>query len=172
MELVFGLVYLDIDMFINNVLIILFAVLDTSSWDINELSYWVDRLLSRLEHPKTWISDLAINNSVASCLDIIRGAMKESGISFPDNIGNLMVGLILLRFDRGELSAEAARTQLIDIIDAYGTTFLDAEKAVKLDLNHTIYSEIREIAKKTMRYLYSEELLETEKKLITYELEG
>jgi len=150
----------------SNLLATLFAVLDCDAWSVSQLTSWTDRLISRLESPKIWLINLSINGSVNGCLEVICDTMKESNVLLPDDIGDLMAGLILLRFDNGEFSAEVAKTHLVDVIDAYGTNCVDAEAAGKLDLNDAVYNKFREMAKQAMRYLDSEQLLETERWLI------
>ncbi len=150
----------------SNLLATLFAVLDCNAWSVSQLTSWTDQLISRLESPKIWLINLSINGSVNGCLKVIFDTMRESNVSLPDDIGDLMAGLILLRFDNGEFSsAEVAKTHLIDVIDAYGTNCVDAEAAGELDLNDAVYNKFREMAKQAMRYLDIEQLLETERPL-------
>lgn len=142
----------------SNILVILFSVLDCNVWSIDQLTSWADKLIARLEQPKAWLADLSISDTVDECLEVIRKTMKESGVLLPDDIGDLMAGLILLRFDNGDLSDEAARSQVIDVIDAYGASCADAEAAAQLDLNDAVYLRIREIAEQAMKHLSSGQL--------------
>ncbi len=151
----------------NNLLTILFAILDCKVWNIDQITDWTDQIIPKLDNPKAWLLELSTSNSVDSSLEIILEAMKESSVSLPDNIGNLMAGFILLQFDKGVLSAELAKSYLIDIVDAYGANSIDAEAAATVDLNSKVYSEIRQHAKQVLQYLTSKQLLETEQKLIT-----
>jgi len=151
---------------LNNIVVILFTVLDCNTWSIEQLTTWTDKLIARLEQPKAWLADLSISDSIDESLEIIRNTMKVTGVLLPDSIGDLMAGLILLQYDNGKLSAEAARKHLVDVIDAYGASSVDAEAAGQLDLNDTSYLEIRETAKQTMNYLKSGQLLEADRKLI------
>jgi len=150
----------------NNLLVVLFVVLNCHAWSHGRLVAWADQLILKLERPKDWLSDLSICQSSEDALDSIRRAMKQFGIMLPDSIGDLMAGLILLRFDKGELSAEAARTHLVDVIDAYGARGVDAEAAGTLDLNDAVYAELRGQAEQTMNQLTSESLLETERSVL------
>lgn len=150
----------------NNVLTILFAVLDCNAWSISQIISWSDGLISRLDHPRAWLIDLSVSNSVDDCLDVIREAMREFGLVLPENVGDLMAGLILLRFDNGELSSEDAIKYLADVVDAYEGGCVDAEAAGMLSLNDPVYSEIRKSAEFAVKYLTSEQLLETERRLV------
>lgn len=87
----------------NNLLIILFAVLDCRTWSHVQLTDWTDRLTAKLEHPRSWLADLSMSSSVDDALEVIRKAMKEAGVALPDDIGDLMAGLVLLRFDRTDI---------------------------------------------------------------------
>lgn len=143
-----------------NLLVILFAVLDCKVWDIKQLVLWADRIIVRSAHPKAWLINISTSGSLEESLAVIRNAMKEFGVLLPDNVGDLMAGLILLRFDNREIPAEAVRHHLFDIIDSYGMSYIDVEATEELDLNNEVYSEIRKIAEQAMAHLKSEQLVD------------
>jgi hypothetical protein len=116
-----------------------------------------------LNCPKGWLADLSISDSADAALEAVRTAMRESGVVLPDNVGDLMAGLILLRFDSGELSVGAARARLVDIVDAYGASTVDAEAAGVLDLDDEVLSGFRARAEGALRRLANEGLLEADR---------
>ena len=150
----------------SNILVILFAVLDCKAWSIDQVRSWADRLIAIAVHPKTWLIDLSTGGSVDDCSEIVRNAMREFGIVLPSNAGDLMAGLVLLRFDNAGLAAESARQQLVDVVDAYGTSCVDAEAAERLDLMSSNYSEIRAAAEQALRYLNGGQFCESDRRLI------
>lgn len=150
----------------NNILVLLFAVLDSKAWSIGEMTSTVDRLITTATHPRPWLFDLCTCGSDADCLAVLRKAMQELGVFLPDDIGDLLAGLILFRFDRDDLSAEVARRHLVDVVDAYGTSCVDAEAAARLDLNDPAYAEIRGVAAKALEYLSGSHLSPTDRSLI------
>ena len=99
-----------------------------------------------LDSPKAWLLDLSIGDSVDSCLETVREAMRESGVLLPENVGELMAGFILLRYDAGELPEAQARSLIVDIVDAYETSSVDAEAAGTLSLDSSVYLDIRRSA--------------------------
>ena len=147
----------------SNLVSMLFAVVDSDVWDASQVSEWAKRLSARLDRPKDWLNELRTCTSTEICLGLIRRVMNENGMVLPSDIGELMAGLTLLAFDDGRLSADEARAQLVDIIDAYGAAFVDAEAAGSLALDDKIYSEMRARAEDCIRYLTGEQLVEVER---------
>jgi len=150
----------------NNFLSILFAIVDSKVWNISRVVAWADQLIAKLDSPKTWLLDLSISDSIDSCLEVIREAMRESGVSLPGDFGELMAGFILIRFDNGELSEETARSYLVDVVDAYGTNSIDAEAVATLSLNSSVYSAFRQNAEQVLIYVSKGQFLETEQNLV------
>jgi hypothetical protein len=152
-----------------NILVTLFAVLDCGIWNATQFTSWADNLIIKLKRPKSWLIDLSMSNTVSAGLEIIRNAIIEYELLLPESIVDLMVGLILLRFDNGDLSFSDAHKKVVDILDAYEGSrcvYIDAESAMTLDLDAPIYLEFRMLAKQAMTYLCNGELLETDLKFI------
>ncbi|MET0107190.1 MAG: hypothetical protein ABW072_18910 [Sedimenticola sp.] len=149
-----------------NVIVILFAILDCKVWSTAQVTAWADRLISKLDSPRAWLLDLSIGNSVESCLETVHEAIRESGMLLPEDIGELMAGFILLRYDSGELSESQARSLLVDVVDAYETSSIDAETAGVLSLDSSVYMEFRRSAKQALEHMNSVQFLESESELI------
>ncbi|PUB91343.1 MAG: hypothetical protein DBP01_02840 [gamma proteobacterium symbiont of Ctena orbiculata] len=150
----------------NKLIVILFAVLDSNIWGSEQLVCWVDEVISKLERPKAWLAELSISDSIDNSLEVVREAMRSYGVLLPENIGDLIIGFILIRFDKSEITEEVARTCIIDVVDAYGSDCVDVETAVILDLNDKIYLTNRRNAKLAIDYLTSEKLFEVERELL------
>ena len=134
----------------SNILVILFAILDCKVWSIAQVAAWADGHI----------------DSVDSCLETVREAMRESGVLLPENVGELMAGFILLRYDAGELPEAQARSLIVDIVDAYETSSVDAEAAGTLSLDSSVYLDIRRSAEQALEYMSSDRYLESDRKLI------
>ncbi|MEW8660622.1 MAG: hypothetical protein AB2603_20110 [Candidatus Thiodiazotropha endolucinida] len=147
-------------------IVILFAVLDSNIWGSEQLVCWVDEVISKLERPKAWLADLSVSDSTDDSLEVVRETMRSYGVLLPENIGDLIIGFILIRLDKGEITEEIARTYIIDVVDAYGSDCVDVENAVILDLNDKIYLTNRRNAKLAIDYLTSEKLFEVERELL------
>lgn len=84
----------------------------------------------------------------------------------PDDVGDLLAGLVLLCFDKGELSSEDANRILVDIVDAYGTSCVDAEMAARIDLKDSTYTGFRRVAAESLKYLSGYQLSVADRRLI------
>ena len=151
-----------------SLLVILFAILDCKVWSIDQIRLWADRLIAKSTHPRSWLIDLSVSGCTDDCVEVVRKAMWEFNVLLPDSTGDLMAGLILQRFDKAELSVEAARHYLVDVVDAYGASCVDAEAAGRLDLTDPTYSGIRDVAEQAMKYLGDGLLSEADRDLIEY----
>lgn len=150
---------------------ILFAILDSNTWDVSQLVSWTDQLIPRLEKPKFWLIKLSLITSSEDGIKVIHEVLQEFGVILPENTGDLIAGFILLQFDNAKLSEGGTRSQLVDIIDSYeGVCGIDAEAAGKLDLTDPVYSGIRTFAKQTLKYLDSERMLEIERHFLEDQL--
>ena len=150
----------------HRLLICLFAVSDTNAWTVDQIVAWTDRLIVRARNPQTWLLNLSTSTSYEECLLAIREAFNASGTSLPEDIGDAMAGLILLRLDNGDLEIESARKLFVEIVDAYGTTELDAEAAVAVDLHGATLSKLRKTAAGVIEYLRDEQLIQKERALV------
>lgn len=150
----------------NNIIVLLFAALDSKAWGIEEAMPTIDRLVSAAASPRGWVLDLCTCKTDDDCLAVLRTAMQEFGVLLPGSVGDLMAGFVLYRFDKREISTENARHYLVDIVDAYGTSCVDAETAAELDLNDAIYKNFREMAVQALEYLSGIELLPADRRLV------
>lgn len=153
-------------MAMNNVLVLIFALLDSGAWDIRQLRSWADGLISKLNHPGGWLIELSVADDMQGAMDVVTDAMRIRGISLPSGIGDLLAGIILLRLDAGDLTVSKARSELIDVIDAYDVRYVDAEAAQEIDLTDQRFAMAREIASSALRYLGSSEMISADRTLL------
>lgn len=148
----------------NNILILLFSALDCGVWGVRQITSWADKTIVRLEQPGNWVLDLSLASSEAECRSVLDKEVRRLGVVFPDNIGDLMVGLVLYRLDDRAISAEMAKDLIADIVDSYGSSFFDVEGIVESNLEDPTFDRNRSIGLEVMRYLNSEELSEADRK--------
>jgi len=134
-------------------LVVLFAVLDGQVWSWDQLVSWADRQFMKSEAYEDWLVDLSRSKSLGAGLEVIRGAMKKSGIRLPDDIGDLMTGFISMRLDRGDISEREARSRLIEVADAYDVTGVDAQSARTVALDAPEFQQMKADAERSLKSL-------------------
>lgn len=151
---------------LNHIFIILFSIVDLKFWSAKDLVAWVDELVMKIDSPKNWLIDLSMARTRDDQLNVIRRMMDELMIVFPENIGDLMVGIVLLQYDAGRLTNELTKEELIDIIDGNPASGLDAEKMKDIHLDDPAFNPMRAIAKRNIEHLTTFGLIKTDKNLI------
>lgn len=123
----YGMDSSKIDMATPHILVAIFAVLDTQSWDFKTLSSWIDSLVVRAEQPKSWVLELCLSTSLDGSIEVIRQALQDEKVRLPDDVGDILAGLIWRRITEGGGDPQTLWVQLLEIVDAYGTATIDVE---------------------------------------------
>lgn len=144
-----------------NIIAILHSVVISGTWTLSDVVSWVDRLLAEIEKPRKWLCDVSMCTSAEACAHEIGAAMRDLGQMFPDDIGELLAGLILLRYDRREISEADARRLLVDVLDAPGVSYMDIEGGKNVNLDDEIFSSSRNYAVRALVYLQQDKALRT-----------
>lgn len=139
----------------SNLLVLLFAVMETRTWSVQNMAWTIDTLVRTASRPRTWLLYSCTCQSRADYLSVLRKSMLEFGMLLPADFGDLLAGLVLLRVDADELTAELARCELVEIAETYGISHVDAEAAAMIDLGDPIFVENRTIAARALEYLGS-----------------
>lgn len=106
---------------------ILFSVVDTGTWSLEQLRTWADRLIERLPSPPVWLLDLSVSRSVQEAMSTIRVGLIEGQIVLPNDLGDLIVGLLALRYQRNDLQWDHFVKAVGDALDAYGGSRFDVD---------------------------------------------
>lgn len=107
---------------------ILFSVVDTGAWSLDQLRTWADRLIEERPHSPLWLLDLSTSRSLQEASSAISRGLKDAQIMLPDDMGDLLVGFFALRFQRGQLDARQFAAAVGDVLDAYGSSRLNVEQ--------------------------------------------
>lgn len=150
----------------NHILVILFAAIDSKLWSSEFVSTWADHLIVELKEPQSWLLDLSVNRTVESQLDVVREAMGEFFISLPDHFGDLLAGMILLRYCENSALKAITISELIDAADAYGVSGFDIEAVANIDLNSDACLEIKSYAKQNLEILTTKNILENARNIV------
>ena len=108
--------------------VILFSVVDTGAWSLEQLRTWADNVIEELPRPALWLLDLSASRSVQEANSAVQRGLKDAQIMLPDDIGDLLVGFLALRRQRGQLDARQFAAAVGDVLDAYGASRLDVEQ--------------------------------------------
>jgi hypothetical protein len=107
--------------------IALFGALDTEAVSLDEIKEWADRqLLERDAPPRNWLFELSISSTISEAAEALMREMRGR-LHLPDNISNLLIGLLYLRYRRGEIPKERLVVDVGDVLDAYGGSLMDVE---------------------------------------------
>ena len=99
--------------------VLLFALADSQLWNRNDFIAWA-----------TKVGDVELLQELRDADDmlaILRGRLATTGTVLPESYGDLLGGLIWLRFEREQLSKDEAFTMLADAWDAYPPSRFDVE---------------------------------------------
>jgi hypothetical protein len=99
---------------------ILFAAIETGAWSTSQLRSWAERVQGEIsgDSPE-WLVDLACVANSGEATAVLQAAMRERGYMLPDDFADVLVGLLCLRFLRGELAGSALEREVADVLDAY-----------------------------------------------------
>ena len=111
---------------------ILFSIVDTGTWSLEELRTWADKLIEKLPRPALWLLDLSTSRSFPEAKSAIREGLKDAQIMLPDDLGDLLVGFLALRCQREQHQAQHFAAAVGDVLDAYGASRLDVERWYRL----------------------------------------
>lgn len=153
-------------MAVPNVLTILFVLLDLQGWSVTRVKSWADNLIMRLDSPAFWLTDMSLAQSRDDALAVVSSTMRDFGLSLPDNVADLMVGIVLLRHQSGELSGEDANAMVFDIADAYEMHRISLEMASGVSLDDEIFVSLKQDAEDAAHYMVSDQLIERDRRFL------
>ena len=145
-----------------NILVEFFAAVDCKVVNDSEVRAIAEAISEKIVSPREWIMHLRVSDSSEESIRLIREAMKDLGVMLPDDIGDLMVGLILLRYEEEGLPAEATRLELFDVVDAYGSTCIDLASVWELKPSNAGCDEVICAAKKVLHRLRTSQIDEND----------
>ncbi len=104
---------------------ILFSILDSGFWQRKQINNWADHMISNISKPELWLIDLSLAKTSEKALDIIDNALREFSIQLPEETQELLIGFIILRYERGDITKENMKMDIFDVLDCYDSTYLD-----------------------------------------------
>lgn len=110
---------------------VLFAAIDTRIWLIEQVRFWADSWIQAATAPAVWVMDLSLVLTLDEAEAAIRRTFGERSVLLPDDIANLMIGMLYIRFQQGDLGREQFVSEVADVIDAYEPSILDVERWTK-----------------------------------------
>lgn len=126
--------------------VILLSVVDTGIWSLEQLRSWADELIGQLRRPALWLLELSTSRTVQEAELAIRGGVKRAQVMLPEDHGDLLVGLLALQFERGELQEQDFAASVGDVLDAYEGSRLNVELWYRLTSNgRTVTTASKEI---------------------------
>lgn len=105
----------------------LFAVIETSTWTTDEVRSWADAVIQAAAVPASWALDLSLVEARRDASAVAMRAVEDAGLLLPDDFAELLVGLLYLRLQRGDLSRERFVAEVGDVVDAYQASAFDLE---------------------------------------------
>lgn len=105
----------------------LFAVIETSTWTTDEVRSWADAVIQAAAVPASWVLDLSLVEARRDASAVAMRAVEDAGLLLPDDFAELLVGLLYLRLQRGDLSREKFVAEVGDVVDAYQASAFDLE---------------------------------------------
>jgi hypothetical protein len=106
---------------------VLFAVIDTGIWSVEQVRAWADRLIDEGAASTSWLFDLSVASTLGDAASAMRHRFVERGFVLPDDFAEVLVGLLYLRFQRGDLTRQQLEASVADVLDAYETPGFDVE---------------------------------------------
>lgn len=106
---------------------VLFAAIDTGTWSVEQVRAWADRLVEDAAADAAWLFDLSVASTLRDAAKSVRQRFQERGFVLPDQFAELLVGLLYLRFRRGDLTRKQLEADVADVLDAYDTAAFDVE---------------------------------------------
>lgn len=106
---------------------VLFAVVDTGLWPIEQVRAWADQVIDRSAKPAVWLMDLCMASTAREAGDVIQGALRARETMLDDDIGELVVGLLYERFRHSTLPRDRFISEVADALDAYEPPAIDVE---------------------------------------------
>lgn len=124
----------------------LFAVIETGTWTVEEVRAWADAVIQAVAVPARWVLDLSLARSRPDASAAATRALEEGGGMLPDDLPELMIGLLYLRLQRGDLSKRDFVAEVGDVADAYQASVFDSERwareATHLDSADSLRAEL------------------------------
>ncbi len=90
-----------------------------------QINNWADYMISNISKPELWLIDLSLAKTSEKALDIIDNALREFSIQLPEETQELLIGFIILRYERGDITKENMKMDIFDVLDCYDSTYLD-----------------------------------------------
>jgi hypothetical protein len=106
--------------------VVLFAVLDTGTWSVDEMRAWADRQILEAKEVPEWLAQLSLGSDVHEGAKSVVTQLTRYSI-LPEDVARLLAGLTYLRFRRGEMPREQMISKIGGIVDAYAGTVFDVE---------------------------------------------
>ncbi len=106
---------------------VLFAAIDAGIWSAEQVRAWADRLIEEAAVSTAWLFDLRVASTLGDAASAMRHRFGERGFVLPDDFAEVLVGLLYLRFQRGDLTRQQLEASVADVLDAYEAPGFDVE---------------------------------------------
>lgn len=106
---------------------VLFAVIDTRLWSIDQIRAWADKLITEMTDPASWLLNVSVATTSEEAANAVREALRARGVVLPEDIGGLLIGLLCRRFTRGDSARAQFIAEVADVLDAYEVSGPDVE---------------------------------------------
>lgn len=106
---------------------VLFAAIDTETWSVEQVRAWAHKLVEDAAAQAAWLFDLSVASTLRDAASSVRQRFHERGFVIPDEFAELLVGLLYLRFRRGDLTWKQLEANVADVLDAYDTPAFDVD---------------------------------------------
>ncbi|NVB41815.1 hypothetical protein G6O69_28540 [Pseudenhygromyxa sp. WMMC2535] len=117
---------------LTDLLVSLYAIVDSELWDAEALRAWADSRISELDRPSEWILNLSMCGSGEAAQASLSAALEETGVVLPENYGDLLAGCIILRSERTGSTKQELLVRLFDACDAYAINGLEVSRLGEL----------------------------------------
>ncbi len=107
----------------------LYALADSGFWSKSEIGGWADGVIAAIETPRYWLIDLSLRASsdMPACDVVTFDHVDWLQANFPDDLADMIAGLVLLRYDNGRLPEKETRHKLGDLADGGYVTGIEIE---------------------------------------------
>ncbi|WP_346909624.1 hypothetical protein [uncultured Roseibium sp.] len=130
----------------------LYALADSGYWSKSETGAWADRIIAAVEAPQYWLIDLSwrASSDVPTCDLVVFDHVDWLEANFPDDLADMTAGLVLLKFDAGRLSEEAARHKVGDLADGGYVTGIEIEEMWDIPLDDVRLNLLRRLGREVL----------------------
>ncbi len=100
-------------------LIIVFCIVDSEFWSMEQLSAWADQTILTLEEVPSWVIDVANCHTYFEARKAISRALQDLGVQLPVETPNFLLGLAVVGLEKGRFSLDSLKKRSLEIADAY-----------------------------------------------------